>query len=326
MSKRITLDILTQYVKTLCEQKTNQNTSTFNTLLENKSLQKSFSIINEVNSHRNIEDFPPNCKKIFELNLKNIYRHCINGNLATSLYYSVLFCITNKFATIDNIDMYIEILKNKMIADLTEKKLFTILKYRQYKWTIKDVSDAVKNNTNNKLTIRYVADYFNINIFLVNINKDSMSAIFNNDGLNIHKPSIFLTLYDNVFEPLSISDKFLWNNTDAYNKLVFANLFSINGINYNNNTEIISLVNDDLEKYLLPINESTIHDTRMNDILLRSNSLTNTSAVRECYDYYTDNTVDSCKNIIDDTIIDTDTQIALNNVDASTIFVKCRAQ
>lgn len=266
MSRLLTLDIITTFIDMLRRDERDPSLSDFNPpkMINNNSFDLTKTI-------QNIGDFPKNCRAIFAPFVDKIYRHPVTKFENVSFIYSVMYCIKKSIIEKDT-DNFINILKEKMIADLTEKKLHMILKYRQFKWTIKDISDSIKNDTNDKVLIRYVADYFNINIFIVNITEDKVFAIFSEEALNIHKPTIFLSFYNNTFEPLTFESHLLWNNTIIFNKILSTDKNSIHVMNNTiiNTKENLALnIEEDLEPYLVKTTSENRFKSRMGDILIK---------------------------------------------------------
>lgn len=240
----VTIDILTNFIQKLFVNIKEEET--FNIVSDiSKTINNKFIILN--NTKKNISDFPNNCIKIFNPFVSNIYRNSID-DYDTSLIKSVLFCITGEMKN----QIFISNLKDKMIADLTEQKLHMKFKYREFKWTIRDISDGIKNNINDKMFVRYLADYLNINIFIINIAEDKIFVVFNETELNIHKPTIFLSLYNNIFEPISYENKFIWNNTIAFNKVLTDKqlLYVMNNTIINTHESLIINNQENLDKYL----------------------------------------------------------------------------
>lgn len=240
----VTIDVLTNFIQKLF---VNKEEETFNAVSDiTKIINNKFTILTQ-RTKKNISDFPNNCIKIFSPFVSDIYRNSID-EIETSLLKSVLYCLTGEVKD----EIFINILKDKMIADLTEQKLHMKYKYREFKWTIKDISDGIKNNINDKMLVRYLADYLNINIFIINIAEDKIFVVFNENELNIHKPTIFLSLYNNIFEPISYKEKLIWNNSIAFNKVLTDKqlLYVMNNTVINTNESLILNSQENLDKYL----------------------------------------------------------------------------
>ena len=90
---------------------------------------------------------------------------------------------------------WLEILKSGEKSTLVAwLKLYTKYNYRTMGWTKKSLSNELQNLEHNNIVLRFIVDYFCINIFV--INNDKVEIIYSGDKFNKYKNSIFL-YYDN---------------------------------------------------------------------------------------------------------------------------------
>ena len=72
------------------------------------------------------------------------------------------------------------------------------------------IGNSIRDYKNNKMVIRFLADYLFINIFILNIQDDILYAVYSDDNFNIYKMNVFLVYYNEIFEPLVYNKNKLW--------------------------------------------------------------------------------------------------------------------
>jgi hypothetical protein len=287
MAKRLSLNKLISYITTNCihqPEPTNNDDLLYDINDSNNAKLENINFTNLVSGEtRNISDLPKNLKTIFDPFIKDIKRHGVSSKY--SLLYSVLYCIDDQFRQLaQNLkEPYLVTVKEKLLQDLVTKKYFQEYMYSDLEWKLDDLTDSIDKQKNNKMLLRYIADYFNINIFLLNISEDKIYAIYNGTACNIYKSSVFLTYYKDIFEPLEYekTKSLSWSyDTDPFKKLTNVDKAKIVVMSFKLDHDSENLVEfqtsgNDLTKYLpekhnafTEINDknghmvaSTIHDT-----------------------------------------------------------------
>lgn len=284
MTKRVTLTKLISYILSNCSEKID--------IKENNLLDIAHDNVNneELNfnnlnfgDYQSINNFPEFLKEIFDPFLMDIKRFGViksfksDNNINISLFYSLLFCLDEKFIKMNNDEqeLYIIKLKDKLLNDLVSLKLFKTFNYKKLSWKQKELKESIKNFKNNKMVLRYLTDYFNINIFLLNILEDKIYAIYPEELFNIFKMNIFLVFYNDIFEPLVYKENKLWNyNLGPFKKLINVNRAKIIPLCVNlskkkeeKNIEF-KIGNEDLDKYL---NIDIIKEKNKNEKIINKN-------------------------------------------------------
>lgn len=268
---------------------TNHQTDSFDQICQPKESLKitdsSFHILQS--GKKIISDFPTDCKNIFSPFVPNIFRHSSDSNMGNSFYVSALNSIYPEFRelSLDKKEEFITVLKKKMSADLTEKKLYHVLKYKELKLTIKYLVEQLDKNNISKPLVRYFADFFNINIFIVNILEDKISAIFAEEYLDVFKPCIVLSYYENIFESLSFDDSFIWNGNACFDKIIETNISRL--YTWDKTFPDVSVQNIDLDKYLVVYDDNNKYTHRTAELLYRANAGIKIE-LDNCEDYYTE--------------------------------------
>lgn len=176
-------------------------------------------------TQKNICDFPPRLKKIFDPFVKNIERVGTfdNNDKNTSLYFSILYCIFNNFETLDSTKQLdcIDKFQIKLSRDLCLYELYEKFNYDSMGWKKQLLINSIREYKNNKMVIRYLADFLFINIFILNIQDDTLYAVYSDENFNVHKLNIFLVYYNELFEPLVYDKNKLWSHQHDPCKKIF---------------------------------------------------------------------------------------------------------
>ena len=217
-----------------------------------------------VGQSQSIGDFPESLKEIFDPYIKNMYRHgsimyLKDPSVNLSLFSSVLTCLLDGFRKLpqEEKEIYIKNMRDKLCIDLNTTNLFTEFEYKTFNWKVKDLKEYLKLYKNNRMVIRFLADYYKLNIFLLNITEDKIYAIYREENYNMYKPAILLSFFSDTFEPITYHDTYLWNyDTDPLRKLINVdrqkiNLFDVDfSGNKNKIIPVFQPMSEDLTKYL----------------------------------------------------------------------------
>ena len=268
MSQRLSLAKLISYVQTI--RKNDENPNDLEIKNDDKIDEFKFEIL-EPKEKKVILDFPDKIKQLFDPFLKNIHR-C--GSIDkfkgqeqnVSLFYSILFCLINDFTnlSLEQQEKQILLLRKK----LHNKDFFLDNNYESLGWKKKDLFESLNEFKNNKMILRSLADYFNINIFLLNIGDERIYAIYPEDLFNMFKMNIFLCVHDDHFESLIYENNKQWKyNFDVFKKLITIDKEKINvlDVNLSNPQEkIFKIGMENLDKYII-LEENKENEYNEND-------------------------------------------------------------
>jgi len=212
----------------------------------------------EKNEQKVISDFPPNIKELFDPFLKEINRVGVvpfssDKKYNISLFYSVLYCMDKDFDKIEDVDNLIFDLRKKIIFELLDPPVYNSKNYEELGWKKKELKDSLNNFKNNRMVLRVLTEYFNVNIFVLNISEDRIYSVYSDELFNTFKMNIFLSFYDEIFEPIIYKENKLWKyNDDPFKKLINVDKLKINvlGVDFKNKIDIpFQIGTENLEKY-----------------------------------------------------------------------------
>ena len=140
-----------------------------------------------------------------------------------SLVYSILFCIDNRFLNI--VDKEKQVYISKVIYHLLLEfdKQYKKHEYRKLGWTKKGLRAEIDTYTNSNIMVQYIADYFNINIFVLDWEDEVVRVAYTDNEFNKYKPSVILSLKSSVYEPIITNEVRFFSNKDLLIKTVINN-------------------------------------------------------------------------------------------------------
>jgi hypothetical protein len=306
-SKRpVTLPKLISYVLSFSQEEKDKNKNTNN--LENLfSLQiKSndefkFNCL-KFGESKNINDFPKKLKSIFDPYIKDFIRYGSkksldqNSESNLSLYFSILKLLIPDFAKFTSKDQlnYIFKLRDKMTIYISTSYMLQENEYDKFGWIKKDMTTSLIQFKTNILIMKLIADYFSLNIFILNIIEDKIYYISDNDSFDLFRGNIFLVCNGDIFEPLIYNDKPILDYTDSVvnklinvdaNLLIFMNpslknqdniKFDIKLFNINKYLKLIKLddnIDDHFEEIIPLVDSDTIINNNTNLFFKISNKV-----------------------------------------------------
>jgi len=164
---------------------------------------------------RNINDFPTNLKKIFDPFIKDTIRYGSkekltsdsekpNENVNMSLYFSIMTLLVDDFYEMPSDEQltFIIRLRDKLVLNLSSMEYYNNSGYKDLFKNKKELLKSVVNMKSNKVIMKIIADYFGINMFLLNIDQDKIFCISGNESYDLFRHSIFLSCHEENFEPL----------------------------------------------------------------------------------------------------------------------------
>jgi hypothetical protein len=139
------------------------------------------------------------CLKTIKSSNKNIIQISLLSSIITCLHYN--FSILSLQNQLTFMTKVFERLKNESAGSkFTEFRYF-----RKYRWNKHDIETDFNNSSCSVKVLKYLSDYFHINIFILDIEKDDI--FFTGNEFIPHKNSVFLLKYsDDVYEPLFLGN------------------------------------------------------------------------------------------------------------------------
>lgn len=220
-----------------------------------------FSLLN-LDDKKTISDYPETLKEIFDPFIKQMFRHGSithfkDKTINMSLFDSILSCLLDAYRSLPlgEKEIYIKNMRDKLLTDLNNLGLFKQFEYKNLGWKLKDLKESIKLYKNNRMVIRFLSDYFNVNIFLLNILEDKIYAIYGEENYNIYKGTLFLSFYNDVFEPLTYNDTYLWAyHSEPLKKLINVDRQKIIVMDVNfgktSDPKAFQIGSEDLTKYM----------------------------------------------------------------------------
>ena len=239
MPKRITLKRLISYTSN-CSQKYSYSDNAEDVRPLKIDSTQFFNL--DHNKVEHVNNFPKKLKNILHPFTKKIHRNGVIKHSVDkkniSLFYSILFCIDDDF---NNLNMkqkkkYIHETRNKMLIDLkncvceefdeeknkmVRRDRFDKSNYKSLKWNKKELRTKLTEYDNCWMILRLLTDYFFINIFILDVYEDKLYAVYPEEFFNMYKMNVFMSVYDEIFEPLTYKKCKLWNyDVEPFKKII----------------------------------------------------------------------------------------------------------
>ena len=244
----------------------------------------------------------------------------INGKkINVSLYCSILTITIDMFLekTLDQKIVFLTQFINKLLYDVNNLSLFKKFNYRSMRWKKKQLFNSIKLCDNTDILLQFLSDYFDINIFVFDLDIARINVIYTEEKMNRFKKNIFLIHYNNIFEPIYHNK----NNIFDYKSYLFnflitkkKKLLNALDINYLSNKIIKTFL---IEKYPKKKQDDGILDSNIDDFNIDENT---PIVFNNDYDELSEEGNQTNDYDLNDSI---DTEIDVNKQDDSTdIFYK----
>lgn len=164
--------------------------------------------------------FPEFFRTVFKAYKDQVYRCGIlkedihnKKQINISLLCSVLFCIKDEFSSMKQSEQFVFVhsVKEKLLYGIAHDKIFMKYNYKKLGWTKQILMQELKNFSNNSIVLRYICDYFDINIFLFNFDDEKIYLIYPESRFNKYKVNVFLACVDKNFEPILFNKNKYWS-------------------------------------------------------------------------------------------------------------------
>lgn len=269
MSDKLTLNDLITYINKEAHKQV-KGCVDLNTILKNNIKTSLDKLQNKETSK--INWLPKNLDSIFKIN-ESSTKYLYNGVLETldfnnnkgkyndtkiincSLYSSIITTLKHSIIseTIENQEMFLSTFLKRFTNDI--QSFFDNFNYnKKYDWDVNEIYDNITEKPHHGTIIKYISDYFHINIFILDIPKDELYF----GGLDEYVPykdSILLLKFDdNIFNPIftnNSSKLFTFNDEAIKNIRKKMAQIKIYDKSTNNDVKFME-ISEDLNKYLNP--------------------------------------------------------------------------
>jgi hypothetical protein len=172
-----------------------------------------------------LEFLPPNINAIFSSD--EFYRTGVISyvnvptNIDISYISSLLTILVPEFINMKEQDQveFTQVFVRKLHKE--SKLNFELSGYAGLGWNIKEFINNIKNFKMGKDLMRYVADFLNINIFILDIETDSLIYVGEKIFCKYKKNLFVIKIRENKFEPMfQINNNFMDHNSSIVNKLI----------------------------------------------------------------------------------------------------------
>ena len=255
----------------------------------------------DLDASKNLKNLPEPLNNIFEeLCDDNVFRigtkheNLINNKKCeTSLYWSLLTCIIPDFYEkfVEDRINYINKLVVKFVFEINTTSLYKDNRYIKLGWKKSNLIKNIQTCSVSEMVLQFLADYFSLNIFVLNTNKGVVHAYFKEEELNKYKKNIFLLNIDNHYEPIFINNKTTFDFNDLIFKVVVdhnKNLIRCPNIDFSSNRSIklFRIGPENLDKYLVNsiITENNENEKNNFDELIDSHTNNNVIDLNDSID------------------------------------------
>mgnify|MGYP001433433365 CR=1 FL=1 len=334
----ITTQSLTNYIIKLYNENKNEN--------ENEHFQKYEQVKkknNDINKVLNIDEtcdlknikqpfseiFDNNNYLFYKIGIIHSMKNDKNKYYNCSVYSSILTCILENY--IDNtIDIRMNFINKfviQILEDIGKEKLYTKFNYRSLGWKKKNLINSIRTCENNDIVIKFLSDYLNVNIFIIDIPKNKIFISYGEEKFNKFKKNYFLTCINDIYEPV------LCNNITniKFDNIPFSiiinhyqNIINIINVNFSkknkNKNKVFTIGDENIEQYLDNMAQYSNYNVNkvITDITVNeSDTITKNNDFDEFSD--TDLYAQQDVNLIDSAV---DTEIEINNTNNKDIFYK----
>lgn len=272
--KRITLNKLISYVLSFSSNTVNDNVldTVFTSQIKSNDEFKFEHL--KCGETKNINDFPNKLRSLLEPFIKELNRNGIrstfDNDINMSLYSSILSLMINDFDNLPAKEQFncITKLRDKIIIHMTNKDIMKNNGYSEFGWIKTDITNSLIQYKTNKIILKLFADYFNINIFLLNIMEDRIYVISDANYYNLFRPNVFLVLNNDTFEPLVYNgNKIIDHGSSLIKKLITVdkNFLIMMEFDFNINKKVPFVVKfENLDKYIKK--ENATKNPKMDEI------------------------------------------------------------
>ncbi len=128
-----------------------------------------------------------------------------------SFYYSILTIVVPDFNTFSGRDQtnYVTKLRDKLIIHVSGIN-FSKSFYGESGWSKKDTINFFVQFQINKVIMKLTCDFFNLNLFLVDVDSDSMQVISDDNVFDCFRQNCVILMRGNSYEPITFRGKYIF--------------------------------------------------------------------------------------------------------------------
>lgn len=280
--KRVTFSKLISYILTFTSNNVNENILD-NVFASQLKSNDEFKFVNlKVGETKNINDFPEKLKSLFDPFIKNLNRCSSKKNLGNdinlTLYFSILKLLIKEFEILSTTDQmnYITKLRDKLVIFISNDETLKLYEYDKLGWTKKNIMNSLAQFKSNKIILKIIADFFNLNIFVLNITEDKIYVMSEKDYYDLFRLNMFLVFNNDVFEPLIYDNNNLLDyNSSLMKKLITVDKNFINLMEINIKDNVALTFNVKLDNIVRYQKEEIIISNKIDIVANNKNSLEN---------------------------------------------------
>ena len=224
MNLNITVETLLDFVDSLNKDQEDDINSEISSELSVESEEEEvFSILNPGDGV-SAECFPSPFNDMMELTENNVYMLGVmssiknkNESYNISFLSSLLTTMRPKInLTYKEYIQEILLIRDKILNDLSSKNLYRQYNYRDLGWKRADLINGMKNFETNNQTIRFLTEYFNINLLIFSASTGKITAVYPEDKYNRFKNVVMMFKIGDEYQPIVHRDKNdnLWRYDD----------------------------------------------------------------------------------------------------------------
>lgn len=161
-------------------------------------------------------------------NVSSTKNNITKENIKCSLFSSVITCLKQSFLSqpLAYQAVFIGRFMDRLKAEIKGNK-FIQLGYKKYKWDKVELYNDISHGITNCNVIKYLSDYLHINIFVLDIDEDSL-FYGGGDTYVPYKKTLFLIKHpDDTFEPFFTEQSKVFTVNDGITKIIKQNFKSI---------------------------------------------------------------------------------------------------
>jgi hypothetical protein len=162
-------------------------------------------------------------------------------------------------------------LNEKFVHDFNSQNIFTFFDYTKYGWMKQSVFSDIKNHVNNKIVLKFMSDYFCINMWILFHDTNEIYLSYANNKCNTYRKNMIL-FYDSenqIYEPISKIDMetFIFDHDDDLIMHMFDNIDDVNPINIDLKKHSLDFsdMNTDILEHYSQINKPKIKKNKYNN-------------------------------------------------------------
>lgn len=156
-----------------------------------------------------------------------------------SLYFSLIMIIKNEYKAMQKSQqlLYLQKFVEKMLTDISSHDLFKKFEYEAGGWNKTEFIAEIKKFIIGKRTIKFLADYLLLNIWILNYETDELLMCHSNNKVNKYRNNIIIFYQNNVYEPVSYQNTYLLDNECPLINYLYENINDVINLRIDSNKD-----------------------------------------------------------------------------------------